>query len=293
MRLLDGKLLEALIDGSAEPLLVAEVASPEWEVVLCNQAWTTIAGADSVIGQPFADVVENLLGRELALEISEIVRSGEEFNMPVELGGREYLLVLRPLARGDNATSRYYAVYWRGAAGSAPIVKDSDTHAALLKAKHRIRDLSRDDPVTGLLNGNAFAEVLAHDWAVATREKSALALVCFSVDDFAAYLAVFGRHATDSCLRRVAQAIRKRLRRASDVVARIEADKLIVLSHGSDEAAVDEFAETITAAVRELGLHHPRSKASRFVTVSFQVAYRQAGKNRSGSADFLNSVLEP
>jgi len=292
MRTLDGKLLEVLLDGSAEPLLVAEIDSPDWRVVLCNQALAAIVGTDSITGQPFADVIEKLLGRDLALEISEAVRSGEESSLPVEMAGREYLLVLRPVSPGGNRASRYFAAYWRGAAGSETAAGDSETHQALLKAKRRIRDLARDDPVTGLLNGNSFAEVLAHDWAVAARDRSALALVCFSLDDFAAYLEVFGRHATDSCLRRVAQAIRRCLRRASDVVARIEADKLIVLSHGSDEAAVNEFAETMAATIRELGLHHPHSKVSRFVTVSFRVAHKQAGKDKSGPTDFLNSVLE-
>ena len=63
----------------------------------------------------------------------------------------------------------------------------SDMHHALLNAKRRIRNLSRDDPVTGLLNGRAFREVLEHDWAVATREKSTLSLVSFTLDDFDAY----------------------------------------------------------------------------------------------------------
>ena len=85
-------------------------------------------------------------------------------------------------------------------------VAGSDMHHALLKAKRRIRDLSRDDPVTGLLNDRAFRDVLEHDWAVAAREKSTLALVLFTLDDFDAYIDVFGKHASDSCLRRVGQA---------------------------------------------------------------------------------------
>ena len=36
---------------------------------------------------------------------------------------------------------------------------------------HILRDLVRDDPVTGLMNTTAFREVLEHDWAVAAREE--------------------------------------------------------------------------------------------------------------------------
>jgi two-component system chemotaxis family response regulator WspR len=133
--------------------------------------------------------------------------------------------------------------------------------------------------------------VLAHDWAVAAREHSSLALVAFQVDEFSAYLDVFGRHATDSCLRRVAQAIKRCLRRASDVAARIDDAKMLVLAHASSEENVGEFAEKIASAVRELGLHHPRSKSARFVSVSYRVAVTAAQDGDAGATSFLTDIL--
>ena len=146
--------------------------------------------------------------------------------------------------------------------------------------------------MTGLLNERSFREVLEHDWAVAAREQSSLALVVFTLDEFDAYVDVFGRHATDSCLRRVGQAVRRSLRRASDVVGRAGDTQLLVLSHASDEAGVREFAARISTAVRELGLHHPRSSVSKFVTVSFEVAV--SAKNRDGHSaqEFLDALLD-
>ena len=218
------------------------------------------------------------------------MRSKQETSFPVEQGGREYLLALKPLSLPDEENARYYAAFWRGGSGTVASTGAEVQHA-LLKAKRRIRDLSRDDPVTGLLNGNAFREVLEHDWAVAAREKSALALVVFTLDDFGAYFDVFGRHASDSCLRRVGQAIRRCLRRASDVVARLDGDKLVVLSHASTEQSVNEFAARISTAVRELGLHHPRSSAGRFVTVSFGAAVAYAGEDSRSAGEFLDKLL--
>lgn len=164
-------------------------------------------------------------------------------------------------------------------------------HHALLKAKRRIRDLSRDDPVTGLLNGRAFREVFEHDWAVATREKSRLSLVTFTLDDFDAYVEVFGRHAADSCLRRVGRAIRRCLRRASDVVARTDGAVFVALSHASEEDGVREFAARISTAVRELGLHHPRSSSSKFVTVTFDVSIADAASETQEPGAFLDGLL--
>lgn len=294
MKKLGRDVLHQLIDGFAEPIFVARIDHPDWPVVLSNPAFTSIAGNDDVLNKPLADVVEQLVGRDLALEISETVRGGHETSIAVELGSREFLLVLKPLTAEGSDRAQHYVVYWRGGAGAGHAV-DAETQQALLKAKRRIRDLSRDDPVTGLLNERSFREVLAHDWAVAAREHASLALVSFKLDDFPAYLEVFGRHAADSCQRRVAQAIRRCLRRASDVAARInsaDGDCLVVLSHSSDESAVNEFAATISAAVRELGLHHPRSKESRFVTVSYRTTVKSAGTGRSTGEGFLQDVLK-
>jgi len=286
-------VLKKVIEGSIEPVFVARIDHPDWPVVLSNPAFASMAGESEVLGNPLADVVERLVGRDLALEISETIRGRHETTIAVELGSKEYLLVLKPIVEPDDETVRHYAAYWRGAAG-ATYAADTEIQQALLKAKRRIHDLSRDDPVTGLLNARAFREVLAHDWAVAARENASLALVSFTLDDFSDYIDVFGRHASDSCQRRVAQAIRRCLRRASDVAARIESgegDCLVVLSHSPDDSGIDEFAARISAAVRELGLHHPRARKSRFVTVSYRTAVRPAGAGKNAHEAFLKSVL--
>ena len=281
-------ILEQVLAATVEPLVVVRVDQPDWPVAFANPAFDDINGGD-VSGKPFADVVEDLGGRELALEVSESVRASEETSLPVESGGREYLLVLRPFA-GDGA-GQYYAAFWRSSTTSST-AEGAETHHALLKSKRRIRDLSRDDAVTGLLNDSAFREVFAHDWAVASREKTMLSLVTFRLDEFSAYVEVFGRHAADSCLRRVGHTIRRCLRRASDVVARPDGAIFIALSHASDEQNVRDFAARIATAVRELGLHHPRSTSSKFVTVTHDVAVVDAAHESRDAGEFLDALLE-
>lgn len=294
MKPLPRKVLLELLAGSAEPLLVARVDRPDWPVVLTNPAFQSLADDSASIGQPLADVVERLIGRELALEVSETVRARQETAIPVESRGREYLLTVQPVVSDTPAGDAYFVAYWRTTDARVPPSSTGAAHQALAKANRRIRDLSRDDPTTGLLNASAFREVLEHDWAVAARENSSLALAAFGFDDFAAYFEVFGRHATDSCQRRVAQVIRRSLRRASDVAARIDDENgghIVVLSHGSDEDSVRAFALRIAAAVRELGLHHPRSRISKFVTVSFDIAVMQPGDKKVGAGEFLDKLL--
>ncbi len=289
MKMVNRNILELVIAATTEPLLVVRIDQPDWPVVLANPAFETITD-DDVLKKPFADVIEELAGRELALEVSETVRAQDAASLPIESNSREYLLALRPLQLPGEEAARFYAAYWRTGTGSVT-AEGAEIHHALLKAKRRIRDLSRDDPVTGLLNGRAFEDVFEHDWAVASREDGKLSLVTFALEDFDAYLDVFGRHATDSCLRRVGQAVRRCLRRASDVVARPDGHRFVVLSHASDEDGVRDFAARICTAVRDLGLHHPRSSSSKFVTVSYEVLVADVSKEQREAREFLSDLL--
>jgi diguanylate cyclase (GGDEF)-like protein len=289
MKNIEREILQQVLAGTVEPIVVISVDQPDWPVALANQAFERLRKEDTV-GKPFADVIDELASRDLALEVSESIRSGQETSFPMETGSREYLLVLKPLSVDDESVTRYFVAYWRSSTNSAN-ADSAEMHHALLKAKRRIRDLSRDDPVTGLLNGRAFREVFEHDWAVAAREKSRLSLVTFTLEEFDAYVDVFGRHAADSCLRRVGQAIRRCLRRASDVVARPGGSVFVALSHASEETGVREFAGRISTAVRELGLHHPRSTSSKFVTVNFEVVVADASNETQGADEFLKDLL--
>jgi diguanylate cyclase (GGDEF)-like protein len=286
----DREILEQVVAGSLEPVMVVRADQPDWPVVMVNPAFHAIGG-DEVESKPFADVIEAIGGRDLALEASECVRSGEATSLPMDTGNREYLLALQPLLASGETSPRFYAAFWRSSATSTG-GGSAEMHHALLKAKRRIRDLARDDPATGLMNNRAFREVFAHDWAVAAREKSRLSLVTFTLDEFAAYVDVFGQHAADSCLRRVGQTVQRCLRRASDVVARPAGAVFVALSHASEEVAVRDFAGRIATSVRELGLHHPRATSSKFVTVTIEVAVAEPAREPGNSDAFLDELLD-
>ena len=289
MEPVDPNILEQVIAGTTEPVIVVRLDQSEWPVAIGNPAFATVFGEDPV-GKSFADVIENLVGRDLALDISEAVRARQDTSFPIERRGREFLLSLKPMSSPDEDSIAYCAAYWRDTVAMSN-ASGSEVQDALRKARRQIRDLSRKDTATGLLNERAFREVLTHDWAVAAREKSTLAIVVFSLDDFDAYIEVFGGHASDTCLRRVGQSIRRCLRRASDVVARLGDHRLAVLSHASEREGVEEFAGRISTAVRELGLHHPRSKSGKFVTVTYCMDVVAGDDERGSAAEFFDKLL--
>jgi diguanylate cyclase (GGDEF)-like protein len=160
---------------------------------------------------------------------------------------------------------------------SAPELAHQDSEreallAVLRDARMHLRRLDGRDSATGILNRRAFDDILQRDWVMARRANRNLSLMILRVDGFDAYREVYGRHAADSCLRKVAHAITGSLRRAGDLAARFADDQFVVLIGNGDEANTLRMAEDITAKVRGLSIHHPRSPVDRFITVSFGVA---------------------
>lgn len=294
MPVIKRKILEQLFACSGEPTLLTRVDQSDWPIVLANPAFEAFADRSDLDKMPVADLIESLHGRDTARELSETIRSGQESSIPLEAAGRNWLLVLKPIAEAGSSSAKYYAACWRDSATMTGGGDASAAHQALLRARRRIRDLSRDDALTGLLNEQAFHEVLAHDWAVAARDQRTLALIAFRIDEFDAYLRVFGRHAADSCMRRVAQTLKRCLRRASDVATRLnhkDDEVLVVLCQADDQQALRQFAETIGQKVRELGLHHPHARDDRFITVTATTQITATSGGAAEAREFLASVL--
>ena len=65
---IDHTILEQVIEATAEPLIIVRVDRPDWPVALCNQAFQSIRGEDT-LNQPFADVIEQLVEKTQAQHI--------------------------------------------------------------------------------------------------------------------------------------------------------------------------------------------------------------------------------
>jgi diguanylate cyclase (GGDEF)-like protein len=149
-----------------------------------------------------------------------------------------------------------------GAEGS-----DDTLRTALRDAQLRLRQLDRSDAITGLPNRQAFLEVVQRDWCVASREQRRISVLVFQVDALDRYRDLYGKHAADSCLRKIGHAITGSLRRTGDVAARVADNRFAALVGSSEETSARDFAAQIARKVRELSIHHPRSTGGRYVTV--------------------------
>jgi diguanylate cyclase (GGDEF)-like protein len=112
-----------------------------------------------------------------------------------------------------------------------------------------LRRRADHDPLTGLLNRNAFERELARELGLASRYRTPCAMLVLDVDRLKEVNDVHGHLAGDAVLRAVAVALRNRLRQ-TDFAGRLSGDEFGVLLPQADASAARTVAGEILEAVR-------------------------------------------
>jgi diguanylate cyclase (GGDEF)-like protein len=109
---------------------------------------------------------------------------------------------------------------------------------------------ARRDPLTELLNHQAFTDELEVEFERARRYGHGLTLVFFDLDDFKAVNDTYGHPEGDRVLRVVAHLVRERLRR-SDVAGRMGGDEFAAVLIESDAEAGGYFLARLSDGIDE------------------------------------------
>jgi diguanylate cyclase (GGDEF)-like protein len=287
---LSKNILKQTLDISPVATVIIDLQGSVQKIAYVNQAFEALSGFDGgeLIGLPWIELLaddseQEAFGEQLA-ELQCHPRLGAADSLTVEL----LPLFDRP------GTPRYLVGTERQIPNSELEGEDTDRDALLSilrDARMHLRRLDGRDSATGILNRRAFDDLLQRDWVLARREQRGLGLILFQLDGFDAYRDVYGRHAADSCLRKVAHAITGSLRRAGDLAARFQDDQFIVLVPEGDAGKIAAMAAAIAGKVRGLSIHHPRSPVDRYVTISFGVAAGIPAMNIS-SCEFVQEAEE-
>ncbi|RZL10625.1 MAG: GGDEF domain-containing protein [Rubrivivax sp.] len=151
--------------------------------------------------------------------------------------------------------------------------------AQLAQANGHLHRLARFDMLTDVSNRRHFDEFIEHVWSRARHDGTEVALMMIDVDHFKAYNDHHGHPAGDACLRDVAGALARHLRRPGDLVARVGGEEFAVVLPHANVMQAQATAERLRAGVALLALPHPASpEAERRVTVSVGVACLAAGE---------------
>jgi diguanylate cyclase (GGDEF)-like protein len=119
------------------------------------------------------------------------------------------------------------------------------------RATAELSDQARRDPLTGLLNHQAFSDVLALELERARRYDHGLTLVFVDLDRFKEINDTLGHMEGDRVLNRVGNLASSMLR-GSDVAGRMGGDEFAVLLLETDRHAGERFRRRLTDGIAEL-----------------------------------------
>lgn len=277
------KVISQALDCILQATLIVDARKAELPIAYVNTAVEVLIGADAseLIGSSFRDLVSNgelpepgsgtFSTHSSAAELPDANRRFEQ--TWIGKNGQEIAVTVQASALYDCPGS---PGYWMLQIPSTDHSEDHDAQEslkeALTDARRQLKSLERSDTATGIPNRAAFMEIVQRDWAIARREQRCLGLIIFEVDAFAEYRELFGRHAADSVLRKIAHAISGSLRRAGDLTAKYDQERFAVLIGSATEVQAQVLAESIAVKVSNLSIHHPRSPLGRFLSLSFGVA---------------------
>ena len=143
-----------------------------------------------------------------------------------------------------------------------------------LKMKNdMLEKLSMYDGLTNIRNRRFFDETFEKTFSEIKRDKKSLAVLMIDIDFFKPYNDNYGHGQGDETLRKVAKALEKTIKRASDFVARYGGEEFVILLKDINKDGVEAVANNLLNAVRELKITHEFSKIENYVTVSIGVSF--------------------
>ena len=124
----------------------------------------------------------------------------------------------------------------------------------LQQENERLLALVNVDELTQIGNRRHFDSCLRAEWKHNARDGSPISLILCDIDYFKIYNDTYGHQAGDSCLRSVAQAIRRSLDRPADVASRYGGEEFAVILPQTDAAGALLVAEHIRAKIKALNI---------------------------------------
>jgi diguanylate cyclase (GGDEF)-like protein len=150
------------------------------------------------------------------------------------------------------------------------------THLALKLQSDFLKSIALTDGLTGVANRRRFDEDLPLSWKHCARSQQHISLMMIDIDYFKRYNDKYGHLQGDSCLRKIAQAIKDALQRPGDLTARYGGEEFVCVMPDTDARGAEENAQRVLENVRALKIEHALSEVDQFATVSIGVSIQIA-----------------
>mgnify|MGYP001800309026 CR=1 FL=1 len=128
------------------------------------------------------------------------------------------------------------------------------------------------DGLTQVANRRSFDQYLAQEWKNVGSGRSSLSLILCDIDYFKSFNDTYGHQAGDVCLRNVAQAIERAVKRSTDLVARYGGEEFAIVLPNTSSAGVEQVAIEIQQEIKSLEITHSCSEVSELINLSLVIA---------------------
>ena len=135
----------------------------------------------------------------------------------------------------------------------------------------RLRQMSLEDPLTGIANRRRFEDALQRAWRRGARREQPLALLMLDIDFFKGVNDHHGHSYGDECLVRIAHMMKGHARRPDDIVARLGGEEFVLLLPDTDNRGAMGVARHLQESVEALGVLNKASPFAQKLTVSIGV----------------------
>lgn len=142
----------------------------------------------------------------------------------------------------------------------------------LMRQAQQLSILSQQDALTGLANRRYLDEVLENEWKRSIRHEVPITIMMIDIDCFKLYNDTLGHIQGDQCLRRIAILLGSISSRSGDLAARYGGEEFLLLFSMTDKDQALIQVQRLMELVRNIGIAHPRSNVSKYVTISVGVA---------------------
>ncbi len=193
----------------------------------------------------------------------------------------------------DDAIEHYH----QGKARQAEVKQLQHRYQAIEETlkKHQLATdellrLSSLDILTSIPNRQSFEETVDREWHQARRNRNPLSMLLINIDALHEYTGSNGQIAVETCLQKVAWALRKIIRRPDDQIARFDDEKFAVLLPGTDNKGSVKVVERILKRIKSLEIENPLSPAAKHMTVSIGMVCKKPALEDLPITDFLTTA---
>ena len=122
----------------------------------------------------------------------------------------------------------------------------------LNEANQKLTEQTTIDSLTGVKNRNSFDKRIVAEGRISRRQQTPMAILMLDIDHFKSINDTYGHLAGDQALRVIAEELKQKLKRPTDLVSRFGGEEFAIILPNTNQEGALQVAESIRKAIFEL-----------------------------------------